>query len=197
MEFERLAWAAEGAAERTRRKRAHLGNLESAVYLHELANARTVRGGDNPSAKEVQGTVVGVCNSRTNSTARRGRCRTGKVDSGTRRHAEGDAYLHGQLLSTSTKLLGGGRTVSTLRSRVRVLRRFLSLLALNHQQVYPLSWLQLTEYLRVKLQEPCSRAGLKNTYQAYSFLEEMAGVPSEQRFTNSQLYHVFHQELLA
>ena len=32
----------------------------------------------------------------------------------------------GQLLSTSTKLLGGGRTVSTLRSRVRVLRRFLS-----------------------------------------------------------------------
>ena len=91
----------------------------------------------------------------------------------------------GQLLSTSTKLLGGGRTVSTLRSRVRVLRRFLSLLALNHQQVYPLSWLQLTEYLRVKLEEPCSRAGLKNTYPAYSFLEEMAGVPSEQRFTNS------------
>ena len=45
----------------------------------------------------------------------------------------------GQLLSTSTKLLGGGRTVSTLRSRVRLLRRFLSLLALNHLQVYPLS----------------------------------------------------------
>ena len=98
----------------------------------------------------------------------------------------------GQLFSTSTKLLGGGRTVSTLRSRVRVLRRFLSLLALNHQQVYPLSWLQLTEYLRVKLEEPCRRAGLKNTHHAYSFLEEMAGVPSEQRFTNSQLYHVFH-----
>ena len=49
----------------------------------------------------------------------------------------------------------------------------------------------------MNLEEPCSRAGLKNTYQAYSFLEEMAGVPSEQRFTISQLYHVFHQELLA
>ena len=73
----------------------------------------------------------------------------------------------GQLLSTSTKLLRGGRTVSTLLSRVRVLRRFLSLLALNHQQVYPLSWLQLTEYFRVKLEEPCSGAGLKNTHQAH------------------------------
>ena len=98
LEFERLAWAAEGAAERTRRKRAHLGNLEAAVYLHELANARTVRGGDNPSAKEVQSTVLGVCDSRTNSTARRGRGRTGKVDSGTRSHAEGDASLHGAAL---------------------------------------------------------------------------------------------------
>ena len=83
------------------------------------------------------------------------------------------------------------------RFRVRVFRRFLSWLALNHQQVYPLSWLQLTEYLRVKLEEPRSRAGLKNTHHAYSFLEEMAGAPSKQRFTNSQLYHVFHQELLA
>ena len=51
----------------------------------------------------------------------------------------------GQLLSTSTKLLGGGRTVSTVRSRVRVFRCFLSWLALNHHQVYPWSWLQLTE----------------------------------------------------
>ena len=98
VEFEMLAWAAEWAAERTRRKRAHLGNLEAAVYLHELANARTVRGDDNPSAKEVQSTVLGVCDSRTNSTARRGRGRTDKVDSGTRRHAEGDAYLHGPAL---------------------------------------------------------------------------------------------------
>ena len=98
MEFERLASAAEGAAERTRRERAHLGNLEAAVYLHDLANARTVRDGDNPSDKEVQSTVLGVCDSRTNSTARRGRGRTGKVDSGTRRHAEGDAYLHGPAL---------------------------------------------------------------------------------------------------
>ena len=73
-------------------------NLEAAVYFHELASARTVRGGDNPSAKEVQSTVLGVCDSRTNSTARRGRGRTGKVDSGTRRHAEGDAYLHGPAL---------------------------------------------------------------------------------------------------
>ena len=98
VEFERFAWAAEGAAERTRRKRAHLGNLEAAVYLHELANARTVRGGDNPSAKGVQSTVLGLCDSRTNSTARRGRGKTGKVDSGVRRHAEGDAYLHGTAL---------------------------------------------------------------------------------------------------
>ena len=193
MEFERLAWAAEGAAERTRRERAHLGNLEAAVYLHELANARTVRGGDNPSAKEVQSTVLRVCDSRTNSRARRGRGKTGKVDSGVRRHAGGDAYLHGPALVHQHE----APRRRSYRFRVRVLRRFLSWLALNHQQVYPLSWLQLTEYLRVELEEPRSRAGLKNTNHAYSFLEEMAGVPSEQRFTNSQLYHVFHQELLA
>ena len=36
--------------------------------------------------------------------------------------------------------------------------------------------------LVVGLEPPASGAGLKNTHQAYSLLEEMAGVPSEQRF---------------
>ena len=159
VEFESLAWAAEGAAERTRRKRAHLGNLEAAVYLHELADARAVRGGDNPSAKEIQSTVLGVCDSRTNSTARRGRGRTGKVDSGIRRHAEGDAYLHGTALVHQHE----APRRRSYRFRVSVFRDFLSWLALNHQQVHPLSWLQLTEYLLVKLEEPRRRAGLKHT----------------------------------
>ena len=171
VEFERFAWAAEGAAERTRRKRAHLGYLEATVYLHELANARTVRGGDSLRprryrARYLDCAIQGPIARQDADEAERARWIQVFADM-----LKATRTSMCQLLSTSMKLLGGGRTVSTLRSRVRVLRRFLSLLALNHHQVYPLSW------LREKLEEPCSGAGLKNTYQAYSFLEEMAGVP--------------------
>ena len=211
-EFEKLALAAETAAERTRKNRAHLGNMEAAVYLHELAKEKELQANKEKSvhdqfvvastlrprkyrARYLQSAFQGPTVRQDAEEAERARWIQTLADM-----LKGTDTPMGQLLSASpsnTKLLGGGRRVSTLRSRVRLLRRFFSWLALNHQQVYPSSWLQLTEYLRVKLEEPCNRGSLKNAHQAYSFLEEMAGVPADQRFTNSQLYQVVYQELLA
>ena len=46
-----------------------------------------------------------------------------------------------------TRLLAGGRRVSTLLSRS------------HHQSVFPTSMLQVTEYVKVGLSDPCNRGG--------------------------------------
>ena len=73
------------------------------------------------------------------------------------------------------QLVGGGRRASTLRSRVRGVRKFLSWLALNRELSYPTSFDQLSEFLQVRLSEPCNRGALKGTHQSFVFLEEMVG----------------------
>ena len=113
-------------------------------------------------------------------------------------HLRGTETPMGQFLlaQPGNQLIGGGRRASTLRSRVRSFRRFLSWLGLRHEQIYPTSLTQLTEYLQVRVSEPCNRGSLKGTHQSMVFLESMAGVPVAERFTNSQLYNVMYQELL-
>ena len=51
----------------------------------------------------------------------------------------------------------------------------------------------------MKLEEPCNRGSLNNTHQAHSFLEEMTGVPTDQRFTNCEdsRHHVDQCALIA
>ena len=69
------------------------------------------------------------------------------------------------------QLTGGGRRASTLRSRVRGVKRFLSWLALRHELTYPTELSQLTEFLQVRLQEPCNRGSLKGSHHSMVFLE--------------------------
>ena len=49
---------------------------------------------------------------------------------------------------------------------------------------------------RYVCQEPCNRGSLKGTHHSMVFLESMAGVSFQERFTDSQLYNVLYQELL-
>ena len=114
VEFEKLARAAETEAERTRKKRAHLGNMEAAVYLHELAkekdlsseqkkvSARSFCCSINSASEEVQSTILAECVSRSNGEARRGGGRKGKVDSDTGRLAQGDSHSHGPVVTRSS-----------------------------------------------------------------------------------------------
>ena len=86
--------------------------------------------------------------------------------------------------------------MSTLRSRVRGVKRFLSWLALRYELTYPTALSQLTEYLQVRLQEPCNRGSLKGSHHSMVFLEAMAGVLPQDRFTGGLSYNVLYQELL-
>ena len=93
----------------------------------------------------------------------------------------------------NSQLLGGGRRAGTLRSRVRVIQKFLGWLALAHNLVYPTHWKQLIEYMQVRLSEPCVRGSLKLIHLSYVFMQEVACV--DDKLTDSALYDVTKKEL--
>ena len=59
--------------------------------------------------------------------------------------------------------LGAGRRASTLRSRVRVAKRYLTWLALAHETASPREVHQMTEYLQARHSEPRCRGALKHS----------------------------------
>ena len=59
--------------------------------------------------------------------------------------------------SDAVSLVGAGKRAATLRSRVRMARRFLLWLAVNYKVTFPTSVEQLTDYLKVRVSEPCNR----------------------------------------
>ena len=55
----------------------------------------------------------------------------------------------------------------------------------------------LTDFLQVRLPEPCSRGALNGVHQGFTLLKEISGVESMNRLTNSQLYSVIYKEMLS
>ena len=53
----------------------------------------------------------------------------------------------------NSQLLGGSRRAGTLRSRVRVIQKFIVLLTTAHNVAFPLHWKHLIEYFQVRLSE--------------------------------------------
>ena len=95
----------------------------------------------------------------------------------------------------NSQLLRGGRRAGTLRSRVRVVLKFLSWLALAHNLAYPAHWRHLIECMQVRLSEPCVRGSLKLIHLSYIFMQEVAGV--DDRLTDAALFDVTKRELPA
>ena len=103
----------------------------------------------------------------------------------------------GQLLREDPKnihLLGAGRRASTLWSRVRGVQKFLGWLAAAHNLAFPDCWRHYSEFLQVRLAEPCVRGALKHTHSCYVFLQEVAGVSV--RHTDNAFYTVNRKEIL-
>ena len=98
---------------------------------------------------------------------------------------------------SNLQLLGGGRRVSTIRSRVRCIRKFLAWLALQHEINYPDDLTQMTGFLNARLSEPCSRGALKCSHRGFVFMKEIAGVPTANRLTSNPLYTVIFKEILS
>ena len=59
------------------------------------------------------------------------------------------------------KILGAGRRGSTIRARVRTMRKLLAWLAAEHTLPYLDTHLQMIEYVQVRHSEPCPRGSLK------------------------------------
>ena len=97
----------------------------------------------------------------------------------------------------SVDKLAAGRRLSTVRTRVRVLRRFLEWLVLTKGAVYPQHQQQLIEHEGLRAEEPCSRSPLKALSATYTFLDEVSGVTGSERMSKGPLYVAVHKEFLA
>ena len=95
------------------------------------------------------------------------------------------------------QFLGAGLRASTLRGKVRNLRKFMAWLATTHQEVFPTSFLQYIQYLQVRQSEPSNRGALKDCHASFQFLEEVAGLPAEQKQTSTELYTLMYKEVLS
>ena len=89
------------------------------------------------------------------------------------------------------------RWIETLRSRVRLARRYLAWLSITFEVPFPTELEQMADYFRVRASEPCTRGTLKNTHRSFTFLEEVAGMPKTECVTENPLYQVLYHELLS
>ena len=55
----------------------------------------------------------------------------------------------------------------------------------------------LTEFLKVRVSEPCNRGALRNARRGFGFLDETAGVTPEDSVTRNPLHSVNFHEMLS
>ena len=97
----------------------------------------------------------------------------------------------------TAQLLGAGRSVTILRSRVRLARRYLAWLSITFEVPFPTELEHMVDYFRVRASEPRTRGTLKNTHRSFTFLEEVAGMPKTECVTENPLYQVLYHELIS
>ena len=185
-EFATLATVITAAAERERRRMANFGNVEAAVWLHEREKRKLV--GEQVQQRLERMLFDGPTARRDAEEAERQRWLQILAD--LLRHSPTPM---GELLAAqpgNVEVLGGGKRASTLRSRVRAIRKFLQWLHLAHDIGYPQTVEHYTEYLSLRLSEPCNRGALKSTHHSLVFLNELTGTQVQDRPTSNQLYMV-------
>ena len=105
----------------------------------------------------------------------------------------------GQLISQDPekpKVLGAGRRVSTLRSRIRTTRQFLAWLSASHGVLFPTKTEHCSGFLEVRASEPSTRRAIKEAHRSMVFLELTAGVDEQQRVTGTSIYKTIFDEIL-
>ena len=205
-EFDALAPAIEEGTAREARKAASTTESGAALFLHGRSEELHHKRRDEKtvaaswcrqrqsvlvsSARNLRAQFHGPSTRKDAEDSERNRCTTELADL-----LRGTQPPMGQFSAAQpgNQLTAGGRRASTLRSRVRGVKRFLSWLALRYELTYPTA-LKLTEYLQVRLQEPCNRGSLKGSYHSRVFLESVAGGSPQDRFTDSQLCNVLYQQ---
>ena len=90
---------------------------------------------------------------------------------------------------SSESLVGAGKRAATLRSRVRMARRYLAWFSDNFEVTFPNRVEHFTEFLKVRVSEPCNRGALRNAHRGFGFLDETAGVTPEDSVTMNPIFH--------
>ena len=94
------------------------------------------------------------------------------------------------------KLLGSGRRASTLRARVRSIRKYVQWLTISQGFVFPKQVEHCSGCLQTKASGPCTRRALKEAHRAMSFLEQSAGIEDTNRVTATAIYKTIFAEVL-
>ena len=180
-EISTLGPVLESAAERQDRRIRELSNMEASILLkqrkgtgrEERQRCKDIGGsvlsgrGDAASQVYVTSATQPLCGPDSPEGCRRkGKARWVEV--------LGAMLVHtptpmGKMLGekpSSLQLLGAGRRASTLRSRVRAVRRYLNWLALNHDTDFPSELEHVTGYLQARQSEPCTRIALRGAHVA-------------------------------
>ena len=84
---------------------------------------------------------------------------------------------------SSESLVGAGKRAATLRSRVRMARRYLAWLSVNYKVTFPNCVEHLTEFLKVRVSEPCNRGPFVMLTAALDFSMKL---PESHQKTQSQ-----------
>ena len=108
--------------------------------------------------------------------------------------------LVGQMLRSNpsdSQFIGAGRRASTLRALVRYVRNFFKWLSSAHQKTYPTEVSDLTNYLKVRRDEPCNRGALRNVRRCFEFLEEVTCTQEQQKLTKTELFQLMSKEVSA
>ena len=197
-EFVDFANSCEGAAERQAARSARITNVDAALILHNRQS----------ELEREQKTLTISENMFLQSIGDRPRAYRSKLQKAwyegpnARRDAEDSERTRwlgsladivansptpmGKLLCSqpgNLELLGGGRRASTLRSRVRELKKFFTWFSVTYEEEFTTTEEHFTGFLRVRASEPCNRGALKATHRSFSFLEEVTGMPLNERKT--------------
>ena len=72
----------------------------------------------------------------------------------------------------------------------------ISLLGAGRRASYPTKQTHLTDFMQVRLSEPCNRGSLKLVHESFIFLDIVSGLEPSLRLTSSQLYITIYRELM-
>ena len=144
-EVEGLAPAIEGGTAREARKAAATSEFDAALFLHERSGElrHKVRAEKSAADQLLQAATVRPCKNRARYLRAQFQGPSAREDAEESERADllrGTQSPMGQFLAAQpgNQLTGGGRRASTLRSRVRGVKRFLSWMAMRYELTCPL-----------------------------------------------------------
>ena len=190
-EFESLVKNVEMDATRQARN-SYIDEVQSAIWLHERSKAEERTAKEHSQALDLFAHVAALRPRRFKNRLQR----TLAAGANARRDAEElerSRWVHalalilsptdtptGKLLTSqqsSFQFLGAGLRASTLRGKVRTVKKFMAWLGLTHQLAFPTSYLQYAQYLEVRQSEPANRGALKQCHAAFQFLQQASLTP--------------------